>query len=275
MHASTKHILTKVSSLSIAILVVFHIGLYILSAENTQATKPTNDLIYPAASNNNISAVSVALGTGVGIRLNRDGISDVTFYPEQSEIGADAEESRSIRRDLLVENMLIIREYLSLARTDVLELLDESTDRRSTLNTLISQLELRFKNASISLINLENQKTLLIQDMEKTNTDIESIKGQMSNDFTTGDDDGLLSDVDIYLDLRSRNNRSFTDIVLINQFLAQYQFLNDYNKRLLDTLINNREAIISQSFVVVPDSGDEFLKQFKLLYEEEEFKAQR
>jgi hypothetical protein len=199
----------------------------------------------------------------------------VTFYPEQSEIGADSEESRSIRRDLLAENMLIIREYLSLARTDVLELLDESTDRRSTLNTLISQLELRFKNASISLINLENQKTLLIQDMEKTNTDIESIKGQMSNDFTAGDDDGLLSDIDIYLDLRSRNNRSFTDIVLINQFLAQYQFLNDYNKRLLDTLINNREAIISQSFVVVPDSGDEFLKQFKLLYEEEEFKAQR
>jgi hypothetical protein len=61
MHARTKHILTKVSSLSLAILAVFHIGLYILSAENTQATKPTNDFIYPAASNNNISAVSVAL----------------------------------------------------------------------------------------------------------------------------------------------------------------------------------------------------------------------
>ncbi len=275
MHAHTKHILTRVSSLSAMILLVFHIGLYILSTESTQATKPSNDLIYPAASNNDISAVSVALGTGVGIRLNRDGISDVTFYPEQSEIGRDAEQSRSLRRDLLAENMLIIREYLSLARTDVLELLDGSEDRRSTLNTLISQLELRFKNGSISLVNLENQKTLLVQDMEKTNTDIESIKGKMSNDFTTGDDDALLSDVDIYLDLRSRNNRSFTDIVLINQFLAQYQFLNDYNKRLLDTLINNREAIISQSFIVVPDSGDEFLKQFKLLYEEEEFKAQR
>lgn len=41
----------------------------------------------------------------------------------------------------------------------------------------------------------------------------------------------------------------------------------------LDTLINNREALIKRSVVVIPDSGTNFLKQMGLIQSEAELKA--
>jgi hypothetical protein len=41
---------------------------------------------------------------------------------------------------------------------------------------------------------------------------------------------------------------------------------------LLDTLINNKEALIKDAFVVIPDSWADLLRSFDLIYSEEEFK---
>jgi hypothetical protein len=62
--------------------------------------------------------------------------------------------------------------------------------------------------------------------------------------------------------------------VYINHFLWEYSYLNQYNKLLIDTLINNKEWIIKDSYVVIPDSGWALLKKFNLIYTEEEFKKQ-
>jgi hypothetical protein len=60
--------------------------------------------------------------------------------------------------------------------------------------------------------------------------------------------------------------------VFINQFIKQHAFLNNYNKWILDTLINNKEAIINQSYVVIPDSGDQYLRPLELIFDEAEIK---
>jgi hypothetical protein len=38
-------------------------------------------------------------------------------------------------------------------------------------------------------------------------------------------------------------------------------------------LINNKDAIIKEAYVVIPDTWVEFLRDFNLLYDESEYKA--
>ena len=47
--------------------------------------------------------------------------------------------------DIIKTNMVVIREYINLLKVDVLSMLDNSSDRGETLETLITQLELRYK----------------------------------------------------------------------------------------------------------------------------------
>ncbi len=274
MHKNTRNIGIKITLISIILIGVFQLVQYAVAGQNTAKIQSQNSLMYASATEQNYSQIWVAIGTWVGIRY--DSISaNIQVYGEEARLWETPEERKTIREKLLRENMMIIKEYLGLVKTDVLVVLDESENRRSTLDSLISQLELRYRNAATSMINLQDQKNLLMWQMQGDSTEIEQVKTQMSTDFTQNDVPAVIQDVDTYIELRDRITSDRTDVILINQFLAQYNFLNQYNKKLLDTLINNREAIISESYVVIPDSGDDFLKQFKLLYEEEEFKAQR
>lgn len=236
-----------------------------------------NSDIYNSAYSANFWNIGVALSTRVGIWF-QDSSSKVKagwFYKEISEIGTTVEERRQIRSSMIAENMLIISEYLNLSRTDVKWILDSSSDRRSTLEGFISQLEMRFKNSAMSIASLEAQKTKLVSHLSQIEWKIESVKNNMETHFSTSNASETLDDVDDYIALRQEYTESFTDIVFINQFLKQHAFLNNYNKGILDTLINNKEAIINQTYVVIPDSGDQYLKPLELIFDEAEIKAKQ
>lgn len=61
--------------------------------------------------------------------------------------------------------------------------------------------------------------------------------------------------------------------MFVNKFITTYSILNDYNKKLLDTLINNREALIKNVTIVLPDTGNELMGKLKLLQSEADYKA--
>ncbi|MBT3726873.1 hypothetical protein HOG21_04145 [bacterium] len=64
-----------------------------------------------------------------------------------------------------------------------------------------------------------------------------------------------MDNIEKYLELKKEYYYSKTYIIYINHFLERYNFLNNYNKRLLDTLINNKDALIKNTYIVLPDSG--------------------
>jgi len=166
-----------------------------------------------------------------------------------------------------------VSEYLNLLKTDIPSTLSSSTDRKKTLEALINQLELRYKNAVLSSNNLTTIKNQLTAELNTIQDKIDTLKGKINGDFVAFNANASLENIQNYLDLRAQYQSDYVDIIFINQFLKQYSFLNTYNKKLLDTLINNKEALINQSFVVIPDSGDEFLKAFNLIYDEADYKA--
>ncbi|MDD2745816.1 MAG: hypothetical protein PHU93_04730, partial [Candidatus Gracilibacteria bacterium] len=51
----------------------------------------------------------------------------------------------------------------------------------------------------------------------------------------------------------------------LDKFTAMYTALNSYNRKLLDTLTSNKEALIKNVTVVLPDSGNEFMNKLNLL----------
>jgi len=57
------------------------------------------------------------------------------------------------------------------------------------------------------------------------------------------------------LKLKQENTNALTYIIFINKFLNYYVILNEYNKKVLDTLINNKEILIKNTQLVIPDTG--------------------
>jgi hypothetical protein len=90
--------------------------------------------------------------------------------------------------------------------------------------------------------------------MNSTNSKIELLKKKIEKDFSENNSEESLVNIDTYLELKKQYYYARTYIVYINHFLNEYTYLNNYNKLLLDTLINNKDALIKDSFVVIPDS---------------------
>lgn len=169
--------------------------------------------------------------------------------------------------------MVAVQEYKNILRTNIRELIANSYDKRDVLEAFIEQLEFRFKNGSLNANNLLKQKATFEQSMSQANSDIENLKTKITNDFKNYDAQASVENIEKYTQLKEKFYFSRTYIIYINQFLAEYNFLNEYNKRLLDILINNKEAIIKDAFIVIPDTSDvDALRSFDLIFDEKEVK---
>ena len=71
---------------------------------------------------------------------------------------------------------------------------------------------------------------------------------------------------------KNQENRARVYLTYLERFQKGYGILQGQNRKVLDTLINNREALIKRSIVVIPDSGSELLKQLGLVTTEALYK---
>jgi hypothetical protein len=99
------------------------------------------------------------------------------------------------------------------------------------------------------------------------------LKTDLSTAYKTLDYEKTQSTLDAYLAEKDKNTYAKTYLVFIEKFITSYDILNQYNKILLDTLINNHEALIKNVTIVIPDSGTNLMKKFNLVKTEAEFKS--
>lgn len=219
--------------------------------------------------------VSVALTSNIGTRLKERQSLPANIYEGTLDVGTSIGDGNGINKEIIRKNMSFVKDYLNILKTNVLDLLDTSSDRKATLENFIAQLELRYKDASLNLKELSTQLQNLQNDMTSVNEKIASLKTKIDVDFKVFDATSTNENIEEYFSLRKQYTYDRTYIIFINQFVRQYNFLNEYNKKLLDTLINNKWALSSSSFVVIPDSGWDLLKKLNLIYDEAEYKAQK
>lgn len=144
-----------------------------------------------------------------------------------------------------------------------------------TLETLITQLELRYKtwNANISVLN--NYISKLNSNLSDNQNEVNVLKEKIALDYKNFDSEASIENVSSYVDLKRDYSNSRIVAAYCGNFMRQYVFLNSYNKRILDTLINNKEALINEWKVVIPDSWSQLTRELELLYDEEEWKSEQ
>ena len=182
---------------------------------------------------------------------------------------------KKARDNIIGKNMLSVQEYRNVLQTSIKNLIGNALNKKEVLEAYISQLEYRYTNTNNQLKKLLEQKNIFEQQMQQSNQKIETIKQKITLDFNNYDEDASLENIDEYLEEKQKYYFARTYIIYINQFLREYQYLNAYNKSLLDVLINNKEAIIKDAYVIVPNNGGiEALKALDLLFDEADFKNQ-
>lgn len=275
MSKQLKNFLLKILVLSSFIVLVFNIWDNLINANWTKevpVNKEENQSNFKNINNNSVWKTWVAITTNLWIRYTQRKEIPATIYSDIFSVNEIIQNQSKANNEIIWSNMTIIEEYRNVLKTNIKELLDSSYDKPRILNALIEQLEFRYVVWNQNISKLNEQKLVFENKMTSVNSQIESLKLKIETDFKDNNSEESLKNIDQYLELKKEYYYARTYIVYINHFLSEYTYLSNYNKILLDTLINNKDALIKNSFVVIPDSGTELLRNFNLIYTEEEFK---
>lgn len=196
----------------------------------------------------------MALGTNIGTRFQEFQSIPIATYKDVFSIGEIIANQNEVKDKLISEHMILLNEYLNVLKTDVRALLSGTKDRASVLNAFIAQLEYRYTIGNNSLKSLESQRSELIAVLNNTEKELNLIRSKIENDFSGFNTNQTITNIDLYLEIRQENTYARTYIVFLNKFISYYDALNKYNKNLLDTLINNKDIIIKNTQIVIPDT---------------------
>jgi len=171
--------------------------------------------------------------------------------------------------------MIFTKEYLNIIRMDFNSVIKKSNNREKTLFNIVKQLKIRLSNANSNIHNLIKQKSILISEYEKINTKIQTLKRNLEKDFNENNSEKVFKHVDNYYNLKEKEVILKTNIIFINNFIRKYNILNKYNSELTQILILNKDIISKNSYIVIPKSGTKTLKDFNLIFNEEEYKNKK
>lgn len=275
MKNSMFQVIIKIIMLTWIFFVLINYFWYFLNASGTpNKSTNSNKEKFTSKDIEIIGNVWVAIATNIWTRYKQTTETPVNAYKDVIEVWYILWNQNIAKDALITANMIFLNEYFNVLKTDIKALLSASNDREFALNSFIAQLEYRYKIGTENLNKLNSQKTELLKAYEISNNEIESLKSKIWSDFWNFDNTQTIKNIDNYLEIKQENTNALTYIVFINKFINYYWTLNNYNKKVLDTLINNKEILIKNTQVVIPDTGWELLKQLKLLYTEEEWKSQ-
>jgi len=267
--------LAKVLLLSTFIVLIFNIWDNLINANsvpNNEVTNKQNYSNFKNVDNNYLWKVWVAISTNIWIQYTKRWNVPATIYKDIFSVSEIINNQKNANNELIWMNMVSIEEYKNILQTNVKQLIDSSYDKPRILDAFIDQLEYRYTLAWDNIRKLNEQKSIFNQEMSSANSKIENLKKKIEKDFSENNSKESLKNIDTYLEYKKQFYYARTYIVYINHFLNEYNYLNKYNKLLLDTLINNKSALIKWAYVVIPDSWTALLRNFDLLYNEADYK---
>jgi len=271
----------KIATFSLLILIIINFGLNLNKKEKYNTfnfnSAEENILNYKNLNIKPISNVAVAISTNIWIKLyeknNKISISNIynTIFSADEVI----KNTKTVKENILWKNMLFIKEYYIFIKTDFNKILKNSKNKENTLNSILSQLKLRLNTANKNVHYLLSQKQLLISKYDKIQTNINSIKSNIRYNYKNNNLEQLYLNMDDYYKEKLKLIILNTYILYINDFIKKYYILNEYNKILINVLELNKDAIIKNSYVVVPNKWQELLKKYELLITETEYKKKK
>lgn len=248
----TKKVLLLGIVLSFLINLIFT---YVSSLDAGSSTYAAgNDGHFKRASVPYLGNTGIAIAMNIGLHQKEKQDTPVNLYTEVMPVGEMLADTSVGRNKLISSNMVAANEYLNVLKTDVNKLLDSATDREAMLESFLDQLKYRYTSTSSYLSTLNSQISELQSTVTTSDQSIETIKASMTAAYKNLDYDKTEELLNNYLAEKQKNTYARTYIVFLSKFISTYSVMNTYNKVMLDTLINNKEALIKNVTVVLPDS---------------------
>lgn len=272
MKKNIKNIL-KFLAITLIFLVLFFVFIDTWKSE-IKASSSENKTNFSKIENSNIAKTWVAISANIWLDFykNTNKTLTNTIYKEVFSVKNLKEDEKKLN-NLITQNMLSIKEYVSILKTDIKWNIKNSKNKEEFLESFINQLKIRYKNWVSSIKILNEQKAIFKTDFDNSSNKINEAKSNIKNNFKNVNTDKINWNISNYLDYRNDYYFSRTYIIFINQFIENYSVLNNYNKNILTFLSNNKEALINWNYVVMPDSGILLLKDYWLLYTEDWYKT--
>ncbi len=267
MHKQTIKTFGRITTLTLIILVLFRVTTAFLDTENEPELNKYN---FKSAASSELWNVWVAVATNIWIRFEQNKNSSTTS--SSIRLGMLSGDTLKDREEVLRINILALKDYNNLMRTDVKKLLSSSSNKSKALDSFISQLELRYTNGVQNGRNLELQVAKLETDMENALIAVRVHKAEMAAGLKAHDTDAIMEAMDKYLIETNNYNIAQSNLMFAKYFVRKYLEFSVQNQILLDTLINNKDALSSGSFIVIPDSGTDLLRDLNLIFDESELK---
>lgn len=180
---------------------------------------------------------------------------------------------RDAQMRLIGTNMVSLRSYLNVLKIDIKWLLDSSENRALVLDEHIDILKSYYTKTFERTTMLTEQSRELTRVIAWARERAEEAKALMESKYTAFDYTWVDNVIDSYTEAKNEENRARVYLAYVERFQRGYALLQGENKKILDTLINNRDAIVKQVIVVIPDSGNELVKKLNLITTEEAYKS--
>ena len=209
--------------------------------------------------------VGVALSFNVGLSKTAKDNTPVRLYADVIPLSSILSNKTTGRDKVIASHMIAAQEYINVLQMDVNKTLDQSSDREAMLESIIDGLKFRGNKTNEYLSSLSSQRTELQAALDSSTRKITDLKAQLSTSYQKMDFDGTQDALDAYIAEKNNETYARTYLIFLDKFTAMYTSLNAYNRKLLDTLTSNREALIKNVTVVLPDSGNDFMNKLNLL----------
>lgn len=203
----------------------------------------------------------VLLGTPIALADSAISISAVLSNPTEGQ------------KRLIGANMSMIQNYANLLGTDIIWLLDQSLDRANALDEHIALLRDYGEDITARILSLDEQIQELNNIIAENTALGTSAKTNLDRAYIWLDYSGVDGAIDTYTRAKNADIRARIYVTFLDRFKTSYVALQSKNKKLIDTLTNNREALIKRSHVVIGESGTDILKELKLIETEAEYQA--
>ena len=176
---------------------------------------------------------------------------------------------------LIGSNMLAVSSYTNILSVDIVNLLDNTTDRATALNEHISLLK-SYYNRTLERLTIIGEQIADLQGMISQSTSTTAgAKTTMQTSYAWYDYTSVDGAIDSYVTSKNIDTRARVYLIYLENFQKSYTALQLQNAKLIDALVNNRDALIKRSTVVIPDSGTDIIRTLKLIQTQAEASAQK
>lgn len=259
----------KITILTLFFFALFYMWRQFLYAwwwDNTKNTSNTDT--FESIDNIWLSEAWVALNINVWTKFYewRTNYESDAHYNWIVSISTILYDRNKTNEKLITNNIESIRDYINVAKIDLKSYLDSSSDRADNYDSLMTQFKLRYKVWYANSKNLETQLNLIWNYIKELDTSIENIKSSMKTNMKNYYAKWLNKNINDYIVLKNEVTLMKVYYLFCSRFLAYYNFLNWYNKEVITTLRLNKDSIIKNTYVVIPENWSELISKLNLIY---------